>query len=75
VSAPERIWLQGYFGESTWCDHQIHDDDVEYIRADIHEAEVARLLEALRSIANAYDDVTGGLRFVAIARAALGDDA
>jgi hypothetical protein len=56
VSAPERIWLQGYFGESTWCDHQIHDDDVEYVRADIHEAEVARLRALLAECA---DDLSG----------------
>lgn len=39
--APERIWLQvngdpyDAGGEWTWCQHQIEDDDVEYVRADL----------------------------------------
>lgn len=42
----ERIWLQpgaGDCGETTWCQDRIHDDDIEYIRADIH---ARALLEA-----------------------------
>ena len=46
----ETIWLQSFgeaeqvFGdEISWCEDQINDDDVEYIRADI----VIKLLEAL----------------------------
>jgi len=45
---PERIWLQGgdeggstmqfeeaYGKELTWCQDQVNDGDVEYIRADL----------------------------------------
>lgn len=42
----ERIWLQpgaGDCGGTTWCQDRIHDDDIEYIRADIH---ARALLEA-----------------------------
>jgi len=48
---PKRIWLQ-YFSEwgeeipqeeKTWCDVAQDDFDVEYIRADIHQAEIDRL--------------------------------
>lgn len=37
----KRIWLQpgaGDCGETTWCQDRIHDDDIEYIRTDIHKA-------------------------------------
>lgn len=56
--APNRIWLQwdAPYGENTFCEDQINADDVEYIRADLHqqaldriealEAENKRLLEA-----------------------------
>lgn len=43
---PERIYLQWFdeYGESadevTWCEDQIQDDDVAYIRLDIAEASV-----------------------------------
>jgi hypothetical protein len=34
MSGHERIWLQPG-AETTWCQHRINDDDVEYVRADI----------------------------------------
>jgi hypothetical protein len=33
-----RIWLQT--GEETWCRDRIDDDDIEYVRLDVHEAAV-----------------------------------
>jgi predicted esterase len=63
--APERIWLQLYGdaspddgpvdyrnNEVTWCWENIFEHDIEYIRADIHSAEVERLREALRRAAD-----------------------
>jgi len=35
---PETIYLQkheGFEGEHTWCWHQVHDDDVQYVRRDL----------------------------------------
>lgn len=35
---PERIWLQinaGIDGETTWCENDQFEDDVEYVRVDI----------------------------------------
>ena len=50
MDAPERIWLQNWLAapqliETTWCNDKIHDDDIEYVRADI----VNQLVEALMS--------------------------
>jgi len=39
---------------------------------DQYRSDMDRLVGALHRIANAYDDITGGPRFVAIAREALG---
>ena len=59
TDAPERIWLQDAgdyavakraMDDLTWCYMPIDEHDTEYIRADIHEAEVLRLREALREI-------------------------
>ena len=52
--APERIWLQPdgrhwEVGEWTWCWHQIHDDDIHYIRADIADARVREARERLEA--------------------------
>ena len=44
MSAPERIWLQRdadggkVIETATWSDHEINEDDVEYVRADEHNA-------------------------------------
>jgi hypothetical protein len=39
MNAPKRIWLQweDHLGESTWCADPINDEDVEYVRADLHD--------------------------------------
>ena len=43
----ERIWLQT--GDiTTWCQNIVHEDDVEYVRADIHAA-LKRENKALRA--------------------------
>lgn len=43
---PERIWLQTHLGlDTTWCNEQIEDSDVEYVRADKHRALWQRLDE------------------------------
>lgn len=37
---PKTIYLQegeGFDGETTWCPDKIHEDDIEYIRKDVHE--------------------------------------
>ena len=37
---PERIWLQWvepYHNENTFCEDQINEDDIEYIRADFYK--------------------------------------
>jgi hypothetical protein len=55
VSAPERIYLQWVEDEAdkympegvTWCQDQIEDGDVEYVRADKAAAE----LQELRTVA------------------------
>ena len=42
TAAPERIWLQweGHAGDTTWCDEEISDTDIAYVRADkLAEAE------------------------------------
>ena len=38
----------------TWCQDRIDDDDVEYIRKDLHDAAVADLLEACEMIVQCY---------------------
>jgi len=40
---PERLWLQdACAGEAaTWCAERIHDEDVEYIRADLAQSALA----------------------------------
>lgn len=38
TDAPERIWLQWvepHHAENTWCEDQINDHDIEYVRADL----------------------------------------
>lgn len=39
MKAPDEIYLQGYIGHDTegvtWCEDQINDDDVRYVRADL----------------------------------------
>jgi hypothetical protein len=46
--APERIWADGHqaWGHYKWC-----IDDVEYIRADLVEANLAKAVQALDRIA------------------------
>lgn len=46
-NAPERIWLDpdGFRDGWTGLPEQVVDGDVAYIRADLHDAEVARLTE------------------------------
>jgi hypothetical protein len=61
TKAPERIYLQdgcddpdcmeglanGAYQGVTWCTDRIHDNDTQYVRADIHAAEIERLTAAL----------------------------
>jgi len=62
VSAPERIWVEDERGDGGQC--HVHNTSsygarlygVEYIRTDIHEAEVARLRALLAECA---DDLSG----------------
>lgn len=57
----KRIWLQpwaGDCGETTWCQDRIHDDDIEYVRTDIHEQALLsaynRGLEDAAKVADRY---------------------
>jgi len=45
MNAPEKIYLPTRDGQSDsiWNDHWTHGKDVEYIRADIHEAQIDAL--------------------------------
>lgn len=60
--APEWIWLQWVepgCEDNTWCEDQINDDDVGYIRADLHQQALAAA-EArcyARAIEEAFDKV------------------
>jgi len=49
---PETIYLQkheGFEGDYTWCRDQIHDDDVQYIRADtVYAGFTLRVLADIR---------------------------
>jgi hypothetical protein len=58
MDAPERIWLQweDHAGESTWCQEPINDEDVEYVRADLLEAQAAQLQEAREMLRMALDN-------------------
>lgn len=47
VKVPDRIWLQ-LSDETTWCQDQINDDDVEYVRATPPTGDALR--EALKRI-------------------------
>ena len=59
TDAPDHIWLQwgGPYGENTFCEDQINNHDVEYVRADLAreylrlKAENQRLREALGQVA------------------------
>ncbi len=45
MSDHERIWLQpgpDEYNGRTWCEDKINDDDTEYIRLDVHAAEIER---------------------------------
>lgn len=58
VDAPKRIWLQhdpendgGPFNEAhevTWCADKINDNDIEYVRADLHRARCEEYRAKLR---------------------------
>jgi hypothetical protein len=45
TDAPEVIYLQWFgnvpYGESTWCEDQTDDDDVEYIKKEIADKQLA----------------------------------
>jgi hypothetical protein len=52
----DRIWLQTcgnsmseWYGEITWCQDKVNDDDVEYFRADIVESQRRELAAAKES--------------------------
>lgn len=54
-------------GEVTWCVDAQWDSDVEYIRLDLHRAEVARLRQELkeeRVLADRWRDVAVALKFL-----------
>jgi hypothetical protein len=93
VNAPERIWAWAHKirdWETAWDvdDEEAPSHAVQYIRADIHEAEVARLREAFDAILHVGHDAPATFagdeadwqarrarHMQYIARAALGDDA
>ena len=57
--APERIWAPVTWTddaqkEGDWCNHT--KNGTEYIRLDLHEAEVKRLREALVELVDEYCD-------------------
>jgi hypothetical protein len=89
MNLPKRMWAWRYasstkpsapplrLARGAWDDRrsEVFVSDVEYIRADIHKAEVARLREALLALADEYADPTlesEGPAYRA-ARAAIGD--
>lgn len=55
-SAPERIWMDT-LGLGVWVEkpEQAGVDDIQYIRLDLHEAEVARLRADLRHVIDERD--------------------
>ena len=68
TDAPERIWLQlgaGEYGTHTWCDQpqgwadENGEGEPEYIRADLHAAAIAELVEGLREMCAAHDRIMG----------------
>lgn len=66
-SAHENDYLKDYSDGITWCADKANSDDVEYIRADIHEAiekEAVRLQEACIQLLAHWDRHGGPERFV-----------
>jgi hypothetical protein len=55
--APERIWLQWEedFGESTWCQDPINDEDVEYVRADLIAAQLQEARATIRNLSDTLE--------------------
>jgi len=49
--AHKRIWLQYHDEDITWCQDQINDTDVEYVRADIATQASAATIERLKEVA------------------------
>jgi hypothetical protein len=79
--APKKIWLQtgcedagcngecsfSELGEVTWCEDQIHKDDIAYIRADLLDG----LVEALEGLLSCQDDPVEIMEKVITAKTAL----
>ena len=76
MNAPEKIYLPTRDGQSDsiWNGHWTHGKDVEYIRADIHEAEIDALKADLAaSIAVREEMQLGGNRMAESLRFARAD--
>ncbi len=81
MAAPERIYLQWYEDEAdkympegvTWCQDQIDETDVEYVRADKAAAEMQEMRDILKIIANERFIPEEWERLTARVKAALGD--
>jgi len=76
MNAPEKIYLPTRDGQSDsiWNGHWTHGKDVEYIRADIHEAEIDALKADLAaSIAVREEMQLGGNRMTESLRFARDD--
>lgn len=84
MSAPERIWLQWghdlpgapdpYLDDVTWCDEQIDDDDVGYVRTDVHAADVERLERYLFAARASCTTLESELKAVTAARDAYAEE-
>jgi hypothetical protein len=60
MKAPDEIYLQGYIGHDTegvtWCEDQINDDDVRYVRADLAARRTVSGQECAHEIVDARNE-------------------
>lgn len=52
---PDNDWV----GEVTWCEDRIHDEDVEYIRADLVNQQLAAEQAVIERMQRALGDIAG----------------
>ena len=56
ADAPERIWLQWDCYDVTWDRSELSNGDAEYIRADLHDAQIAALEARVKELERQVDD-------------------
>jgi len=55
----ERIYLQPFAGDDgghTWCSDRIEDEDIEYVRKDVHARAITAAVASEREACAAYHD-------------------